>query len=61
MSKTIRPTLAKMKRPKNCLPVSTTKITGYGTAGLGKSCPEVGEPVPTDSDAVRQHYKLARG
>ncbi len=61
MSKTIKPTLVKMKTNKRCLPTSQTKITGYGTAGLGKSCPEVNEPVPTDSDAVRQHYKLARG
>ena len=59
--KTARPviTLAKIKRPANCLPVPSLTISG-GKGGLGRKAAEVSNQCePTDANPIRQHHKLA--
>lgn len=62
MSKPIQPSLTKMHKSPACLPVSVTKISGYGVAsGTSRPCPEVAQPAPTDANPVRLHHNLAEG
>ena len=59
--KTARPTitLAKIKKPANCLPVPSFNSMG-GKGGLGRKAAEVsGQCEPTEGNPIRQHHKLA--
>ena len=60
---TARPviTLAKIKKPANCLPTPNFSLKG-GKGGLGTKVAEVsGQCEPTDGNPIRQHNKLAGG